>query len=94
MKPAVSTAMAVVFLWFMTAFAFPLPAGAQDCPNANTIVGQGSAMIRTIDCGGGHDCRAPVCGAGESLCCATTGGYVYCTWCDDYYCSIYTVSCT
>lgn len=34
-----------------------------------------------------------VCGGGYYECCQTTGGYTYCTWCDEYYCLMITVGC-
>lgn len=87
-----STAVILALLFVCFMMVFPVLLEAQDCPEAGTIVG--SVMTQTIDCGGGHDCRVPVCGGGTGSCCATNGGYVFCTWCDDYYCTIFTVSCT
>lgn len=82
-----------LFIFVLALFPFcQVPMAAQDCP-IGAIVGPGSLFYQVIDCGDGHDCRAPVCGAGFGTCCETTGGYVHCTYCDEYFCSLFTVSC-
>lgn len=93
MKRLFSAVLALLFFCFLTLFT-PL-AGAQecDCPSGG-IAGTGSVFWETIDCGGGHDCRMQICGAGEGECCKYDGGWSYCTWCDICSCGMITVGCT
>ena len=89
MRERIFRLITLTFLWL---FLTPLPIKPQDCP-INQIVGTGSVFRQYIDCGGGHNCAIQVCGAGYAECCMTTGGYIYCTWCDEYYCYMITVNC-